>query len=55
MLVKLWAEIQATSRLFERRVKDKVKEIETFVTTDCLTVMFFPFGFCLLSNFVVLW
>jgi hypothetical protein len=41
---------EATPRLFERRIKDKVKEIETFVTTDCLTVMFFPFvfAFCLI-------
>jgi hypothetical protein len=41
----------ATLRLFERRIKDKIKEIETSVTTDCLRVMFFPFGFCLLSHF----
>jgi hypothetical protein len=41
----------ATPRLFERRIKDKIKEIETSVTTDCLRVMFFPFGFCLLSHF----
>jgi hypothetical protein len=45
------AESKATPRLFERRINDKIKEIETFVTTDCLTVMFFPFGFSPLSNF----
>jgi hypothetical protein len=43
--VKLWAERKATQRLLERRIKNKIKEIETVVTTDCLTVMFFPFGF----------
>jgi hypothetical protein len=32
-------------------LKDKVKEIKTFVTTDCLIVMFFPFGFRILSHF----
>jgi hypothetical protein len=51
MFVELWAESKATPRLFERRIKDKIKEIKTFVTTDCLTVMFFPFGFCLWSHF----
>jgi hypothetical protein len=52
--VKLWAERKATQRLFERRIKNKIKEIETFVTTDCLTVMFFRlvFDFCLI--FIVL-
>jgi hypothetical protein len=51
MFVELWAESKATPRLFECRIKDKTKELETFVTTDCLRVMFFPFGFCLLSHF----
>jgi hypothetical protein len=51
MFVELWGESKATPRLFERRIKDKVKEIKTFVTTDCLIVMFFPFGFRLLSHF----
>jgi hypothetical protein len=51
MFVKLWAESKATPRLFERRIKDKIKEIETFVTNDCLTVKFFQFGCCLLFNF----
>jgi hypothetical protein len=41
MFVTLWAESKATPRLFERRIKDKIKEIEIFVTTDCLTVLFF--------------
>jgi hypothetical protein len=41
MFVKLWAESKATPRLFERRIKDKIKEIETLVTTDCLAVMIF--------------
>jgi hypothetical protein len=35
MFVELWAESKATPRLFERRKKDKIKEIGTFVTTDC--------------------
>jgi hypothetical protein len=51
MFVELWAESKATLRLFECRIKDKIKEIKTFFTTDCLTVKFFPFGFCLLSHF----
>jgi hypothetical protein len=38
------AESKATPGLFEHRIKDKIKEIEAFVTTDCLTVMYFPFG-----------
>jgi hypothetical protein len=52
MFVKLWAEskFKATLRLFERRIKDKIKETETFVITDCLSYVF-PFGCCLLSNF----
>jgi hypothetical protein len=37
---------KATPRLFERRIKDKIKEIETFVTTYCWTDMFF--AFCLI-------
>jgi hypothetical protein len=55
MFVKLWAGIKATPRLFERRIKDKIKEIETFIPTDCLTVMFLRlvFAFCLI--FLVLW
>jgi hypothetical protein len=51
MFVELWAESDATPRLLERRIKDNIKEIETFVTTDCLTVMFFfrlVFAFCLI-------
>jgi hypothetical protein len=50
MFVELWAENKATPRLSERRVEDKIKEIETFVTTDCLTVIFFRlvFAFCLI-------
>jgi hypothetical protein len=51
MFVEFWAESKATPRLFEPRIKKKIKEIETFITTDCLTVTFFPFGFCLLSHF----
>jgi hypothetical protein len=51
MFVELWAESKATARLFERRIKDKIKDLETFVTIDCLRVMFFQFGFCLLSHF----
>jgi hypothetical protein len=52
MFVELWAEIKATPRLFESRNKDIIKELETFVTTDCLRVLFFlPFVFCLLSHF----
>jgi hypothetical protein len=34
MFVELWSESKATPRLFERRIKEKNKEIETFVTTD---------------------
>jgi hypothetical protein len=49
--MELWAEGKATPRLFERRIKNKSKEIESFVRTDCLTVMSFPFVFFLLSNF----
>jgi hypothetical protein len=45
----------ATPRLFERRIKDKIKEIETSVTTDCLRVMFFPFGFAFCLIFLVLY
>jgi hypothetical protein len=45
MFVELWAESKATPRLFERRIKDNIKEIETFITTDCLTVMFFRLVF----------
>jgi hypothetical protein len=51
MFVELLAESKATPRLFERRKKDIIKKSKTFVTTDCLTVTFFPFGFFLLSNF----
>jgi hypothetical protein len=55
MFVELWGESKATPRLFERRIKDKVKEIKTFVTTDCLIVIFFRlvFAFCLI--FLVLY
>jgi hypothetical protein len=45
MFMELWTESKATPRLFE---------IETFVTIDCLTIMFFPFGFCLSIIFLVL-
>jgi hypothetical protein len=45
MFVELWGESKATPRLFERRIKDKVKEIKTFVTTDCLIVMFYSVWF----------
>jgi hypothetical protein len=50
MFLNLWAASKATPRLFERRMKDKIKEIEAFVTTDYLTVMFFSlvFAFCLI-------
>jgi hypothetical protein len=34
MFVELWAESKATPRLFKRRIKDKIKQLETFVTTD---------------------
>jgi hypothetical protein len=51
MFVELWAESKLTPRLFERRIKDKIKKLETFVTTDCLRVMLFSFGFRLLSHF----
>jgi hypothetical protein len=30
--VELWAESKGTPRLCERRIKDKIMEIETFVT-----------------------
>jgi hypothetical protein len=40
-IIYIKAESKATLGLFERRIKDKTKEIETFVTTDCLTVMLF--------------
>jgi hypothetical protein len=30
MFVELWTESKATPILFERRIKDKIKEIETF-------------------------
>jgi hypothetical protein len=51
MFVKLWAESKANPRIFEHRIQDKIKKIETFITTDCLTVMFFfhlVFAFCLI-------
>jgi hypothetical protein len=50
MFVELGAESKATPILFKRRIKDKIKEIKNFVTTDCLTVMFFRlvFAFCLI-------
>jgi hypothetical protein len=41
MFVELWIESKVTPRLFERRIKDKIREIETFVTTVCLRVIFF--------------
>jgi hypothetical protein len=45
------AESKATPRLFERRIEDKIKEVETFVTTHCLTVMFIPYAFSLWFHF----
>jgi hypothetical protein len=45
MFAELWTESKVTPRLFERCIKDKIREIETFVTTDCLRVIFFPFDF----------
>jgi hypothetical protein len=38
----------------ERRIKDKIKEIETFITTDCLTIMFFRLVFASCLIFLVL-
>jgi hypothetical protein len=51
MFVELWAESKATPRLFERRIKYTIKELETFVTTDCLRVRFFSLGFYILFHF----
>jgi hypothetical protein len=50
IFVELWAESKETPRVFERRMKDKIKEIETFFTTDCLRVIFLRlvFSFCLI-------
>jgi hypothetical protein len=54
MFVELWVESKATSRLFERRIKDKIKEIETFVTTHYLTVVYFRLVFAFSLTFLVL-
>jgi hypothetical protein len=52
-IIYIKAESKATPGLFERRIKDKIKEIETFVTTDCLTVMFFRLFLSFVSFFVL--